>query len=208
MVAEKELLKAENTNYKTIILNLEDEVKKLTRQQNLQLQINHHVKTKEENILLKRQNEELSAKLQQLGSILTRTKEELARYRVSNGKDPYEQIEEEELLRKKLDESEQDRSKLAENLSSLCTSIIKVAGVANPESDASLLKALECLNQLQCRIPSLESEVEDLKLKCKLLREKARLSELQSDSSSLRSGAKDGSTSPGFSRSPSISSFR
>jgi len=105
----------------------------------------------EENILLKRQNEELSAKLQQLGSILTRTKEELARYRVSNGKDPYEQIEEEELLRKKLDvrllcqrvmpvvktgdtdtlsdceqESEQDRSKLAENLSSLCTSILKV----------------------------------------------------------------------------------
>ena len=119
-------------------------MKKLTRQQNLQLRINHHVKTKvlvtfgtrpfvnigvslliipfvnigvslcdhlmhspttqqEENILLKRQNEELSAKLQQLGSILTRTKEELARYRVSNGKDPYEQIEEEELLRKKLD---------------------------------------------------------------------------------------------------------
>ncbi|KAG2630397.1 hypothetical protein PVAP13_3KG486900 [Panicum virgatum] len=208
MVAEIELLKAENTNYKTIILNLEDEVKKLTRQQNLQLRINHHVKTKEENILLKRQNEELSAKLQQLGSILTRTKEELARYRVSNGKDPYEQIEEEGLLRKKLDESEQDRSKLAENLSSLCTSILKVAGVVNPESNASLLKALECLNQLQCRIPSFESEVEDLKLKCKLLREKARLSELQSDSSSLRSGAKDGSTSPGLSRSPSISSFR
>lgn len=53
--------------------------------------------------MLKRQNEELSGKLQQLGAILTRTKEELARYRVSNGKDPYEQIEEEELLRKKLD---------------------------------------------------------------------------------------------------------
>ncbi|RLM99326.1 phragmoplast orienting kinesin 2 [Panicum miliaceum] len=208
MVAEIELLKAENTNYKTIILNLEDEVKKLTRQQNLQLRINHHVKTKEENILLKRQNAELSAKLQQLGAILTRTKEELARYRVSNGKDPYEQIEEEELLRKQLDESEQDRSKLAENLSSLCTSILKVAGVVNPEPDASLLKALECLNQLQCRIPSLESEVEELKLKCKLLQEKARLSELRSDSSSLSSGAKDGSTSPGLSRSPSISSFR
>lgn len=107
-------------------------MKKLTRQQNLQLRINHHVKTKvmiifytlafvnivvslcdhlmhlhitqqEENILLKRQNEELRAKLQQLGGILTRTKEELARYRVSDGKNPYEQIEEEELLRKKLD---------------------------------------------------------------------------------------------------------
>uniref|UniRef100_A0A804N4S7 Kinesin motor domain-containing protein n=1 Tax=Zea mays TaxID=4577 RepID=A0A804N4S7_MAIZE len=46
MVAEIELLKAENSNYKTIILNLEAEVKNLTRQQNLQLRINHHVKTK------------------------------------------------------------------------------------------------------------------------------------------------------------------
>ncbi|XP_066359140.1 kinesin-like protein KIN-12F isoform X1 [Miscanthus floridulus] len=207
MVAEIELSKAENSNYKTIILNLEAERKNLTRQQNLQLRINHHVKTKEENILLKRQNEELSAKLKQLGVILTRTKEELARYRVSDGKDPHEQIEEEELLRKKLysdceQESEQDRNQLAENLSSLCSSILKVAGATNSETDASLLKALECLNQLQCRIASLEGEVEDLNLKCKLLREKARLSELRSNSSSLSTGAKDSLTSP------SISSFR
>ncbi|VAI27872.1 unnamed protein product [Triticum turgidum subsp. durum] len=165
MVAEVDLLKAENANYKTIIFNLEDEVKKLTRQQNLQLRINHHVKTKEENILLKKQNEELSAKLQQLGAIVTRTKEKLARYMVSDGKDPHEQIEEEELLRKKLEESEQDRSKLAENLSSLCTSVLKVAGVRNHESETSLLKAMEALNQLQCCISSLESEVEDLRIK-------------------------------------------
>jgi hypothetical protein len=57
----------------------------------------------EENALLKRQNEELIAKLQHLGAILARSKEELARYRVSDGRDPYEQIEEEEVLRKKLD---------------------------------------------------------------------------------------------------------
>ena len=62
-----------------------------------------HTTEQEENILLKRQNEELSAKLKQLGGILTRTKEELARYRVSDGKDQHEQIEEEEHLRKKLD---------------------------------------------------------------------------------------------------------
>ncbi|KAL6623499.1 hypothetical protein ACP70R_033378 [Stipagrostis hirtigluma subsp. patula] len=208
MVAEIELLKAENSNYKTIILNLEDEVKKLTRQQNLQLRINHHVKTKEENVLLKKQNDELNAKLQHLGCILARTKEELARYRVSDGKDPYEQIEEEEILRKKLDESEQDRSKLAENLSSLCTSILKIAGVRNPESDASLSKSLECLNQLQCRIASLESEVEDLKLKCKVVHEKARLSQLRSDSSSMSSGVEGRSASPSLCRSPSISSVR
>lgn len=115
-----------------------------------------HTTEQEENILLKRQNEELSAKLKKLGGILTRTKEELARYRVSDGKDSLEQIEEEELLRKKLEvcllsfclsnsyakkgvktdgtdkqsnceqESEQDRSQLAENLSSLCSSILKV----------------------------------------------------------------------------------
>jgi kinesin family protein 15 len=103
MVAEIELLKAENANGKAIIFNLEDEVKKLTRQQNLQLRINHHVKTKEENNLLKKQNEELSAKLQKLGAVVARTKEELARYRVSDGKDPYEQMEEEELLRNRLE---------------------------------------------------------------------------------------------------------
>ncbi|KAF0888925.1 hypothetical protein E2562_020147 [Oryza meyeriana var. granulata] len=209
MVAEIELLKAENANGKAIIFNLEDEVKKLTRQQNLQLRINHHVKTKEENILLKKQNEELSAKLQKLGAIVARTKEELARYRVSDGKDPYQQMEEEELLRNRLEESEQDRNKLAENLSSLCATVLKVAGVRNHEPDASLLKALEALNQLQLRIASLESEVEDLKLKCKLLHEKARLSELRSESSSLSSGVREGhSRSPSVCRSPSISSFR
>ncbi|EEC69596.1 hypothetical protein OsI_38942 [Oryza sativa Indica Group] len=184
MVAEIELLKAENANGKAIIFNLEDEVKKLTRQQNLQLRINHH----EENNLLKKQNEELSAKLQKLGAVVARTKEELARYRVSDGKDPYEQMEEEELLRNRLEESEQDRSKLAENLSSLCATVLKIAGVRNHESDASLLKALEALNQIQLRIASMEAGVEDLKLKCKLLHEKARLSELRSESSSLSSG--------------------
>lgn len=208
MVAEVDLLKAENANYKTIIFNLEDEVKKLTRQQNLQLRINHHVKTKEENILLKKQNEELSAKLQQLGAIVSRSKEKLGRNRVSDGKDPDEQMEEEVFLRKKLEESEQDRNKLAENLSSLCTTVLKVAGVRSCESDASLLKAMEALNQLQCCISSLESEVDDLRLKCKLLREKARLDDLRSDSSSLSSGAKEGSRSPSVCRSPSISPFR
>lgn len=52
--------------------------------------------------MLKKQNEELSAKLQKLGAVVARTKEELARYRVSDGKDPYEQMEEEELLRNRL----------------------------------------------------------------------------------------------------------
>uniref|UniRef100_A0A0D9Y105 Kinesin motor domain-containing protein n=1 Tax=Leersia perrieri TaxID=77586 RepID=A0A0D9Y105_9ORYZ len=154
MVAEIELLKAENANGKTIIFNLEDEVKKLMRQQNLQVQINHH----EENTLLKKKNEELNTKLQKLGAVVARTKEELARYRVSDGKDPYQQMEEEELLRNRLEESEEERSKLAENLSSLCSTV----------------------------------------LKCKLLHEKTRLSELRSESSSLSSGVREG-----CSRSPS-----
>jgi kinesin family protein 15 len=114
-------------------------------------------------------------------------------------------MEEEELLRNRLEESEQDRSKLAENLSSLCATVLKIAGVRNHESDASLLKALEALNQIQLRIASMEAGVEDLKLKCKLLHEKARLSELRSESSSLSSGR---SRSPSVCRSPSISSFR
>ena len=54
---------------------------------------------------------------------------------------------------------------LSDYMTNIDHAVLQVAGVRKPESDASLLKALECLNQLQYRIGSLESEVEDLKLK-------------------------------------------
>lgn len=56
----------------------------------------------EENNVLKSQNEDLSAKLRQSEEILSRVKEELARYHASSGRDPYINLEKEQLLKKKL----------------------------------------------------------------------------------------------------------
>lgn len=56
----------------------------------------------EENNILRKQNEDLRAKLERTESILERVKEELARYRTSNGRDPYFDIEEEKRLRQAL----------------------------------------------------------------------------------------------------------
>jgi hypothetical protein len=59
-------------------------------------------KQKENNIILRKQNEDLRAKLDRTESILECVKEELAQYRASNGKNPYFDIEEEEQLRQNL----------------------------------------------------------------------------------------------------------
>lgn len=56
----------------------------------------------EENNVLKSQNEDLSAKLRQSEEILSRVKEELARYRASSGRDPCINLEKEQSLNKKL----------------------------------------------------------------------------------------------------------
>lgn len=52
--------------------------------------------------MLKAQNEELSLKLRRSEGILSRVKEELARYRAANGKNPCIHIEEEQRLNNKL----------------------------------------------------------------------------------------------------------
>lgn len=52
--------------------------------------------------MLKAQNEELSSKLRRSEGILSRVKEELARYRAANGKNPCIHIEEEQRLNNKL----------------------------------------------------------------------------------------------------------
>lgn len=52
--------------------------------------------------MLKIQNEELSNKLRRAETILSRVREELARYRASIGKNPYVNFDEEQLLNDKL----------------------------------------------------------------------------------------------------------
>lgn len=52
--------------------------------------------------MLKAENEELGRKLRRSEGILSRVKEELARYRAANGKNPCIHIEEEQRLNDKL----------------------------------------------------------------------------------------------------------
>lgn len=59
----------------------------------------------EENNDLKTQNEDLSAKLRRTEALLSRMKEDLARYRASTGRSPYIDIDEEQRLKRKLEVS-------------------------------------------------------------------------------------------------------
>ncbi|XP_077215305.1 phragmoplast orienting kinesin 2 isoform X2 [Tasmannia lanceolata] len=179
LTTENEMLKVDNANHKKKVMELENEVKKLSGQQNLQQRIHHHAKIKEENNSLKIQNEDLSAKLQRTEGLLSRVKEEVARYRASCGKNPYVDMDEEQRLKNKLQDSEEERVQLAQKLLSLCTSILKAAGVTRPMSDISPSVAEEAVIQLKDRITSLESELLDLKFKGKISSEKIRLSELR-----------------------------
>ena len=58
--------------------------------------------SQEENNSLRCQNEELSNKLHKTEAILSRVKEELAQFRVANGRNAYINFDEEQLLHKKL----------------------------------------------------------------------------------------------------------
>ncbi|KAJ8763372.1 hypothetical protein K2173_002255 [Erythroxylum novogranatense] len=175
---ENELLKMENTNHKKRVMELEGEVRKLSGQQNLQQRIHHHAKIKEENNLLKLQNEELSGKLHQAKVSLSRVQEELAHYRASSGKSPHINFDAEQSLMDQLKQIEQEKVQLAQKLVGLCTSILKAAGVTKPASNLTPDIAEETLDQLKNRITSLEREVQDLTLKNRLASEKIRLAEL------------------------------
>ena len=57
----------------------------------------------EENSLLRVQNDELNARLQQSEAVLLRVKEELACYRAAGGKKPCVDFDEEEQLKRRLE---------------------------------------------------------------------------------------------------------
>ncbi|XP_042507685.1 kinesin-like protein KIN-12D isoform X2 [Macadamia integrifolia] len=183
LTTENEMLKVENANHKKNVMELEEEMKKLSGQQNLQQRIHHHAKIKEENNLLKIQNDDLSAKLRRTETILSRVREELARYRASNGRSPFTGFDEEQRLNDKPKENDEERLQLAEKLVGLCTSILKASGITRPVSDVTLPAAEEALCQMKDRITTLETELEDLKFKNRISSEKIRLSELKPQSS-------------------------
>ncbi|XP_073045648.1 kinesin-like protein KIN-12D [Primulina eburnea] len=189
LTTENEMLKVDISNHKKLVMELEGELKKLSGQQNIQQRIHHHAKIKEENNLLKTQNEDLSMKLQRTEAIFSRVKEELAQFRAANGRKPYINFDEEQLLDKKLKETEEERLHLAQKLLGFCTTVLKAAGIT-ATSEVNLQVAEEALEQLKNRVIYLEMELEDVKVKNRIVDERMRLSELRTQASpvNLRTG--------------------
>ncbi|MCD9560462.1 hypothetical protein HAX54_019144 [Datura stramonium] len=201
LTTENEMIKMENVNHKKKVIELEADIKKLSGQQNLQQRIHHHAKIKEENNLLKNQNDDLIVKLRKTESILSRVREELAHFRQTNGRSPYINFDKEQTLENKLKEKEEERLQLAQKLLGLCATVLKSAGIAKPTSEIGISAAEEALEQLKNRLTSLERELEDAKFKNKMTNERIRLSELMPQSSPLRTGengqiSNRGSSSP------------
>ncbi|GAB2250392.1 hypothetical protein Droror1_Dr00016642 [Drosera rotundifolia] len=182
LTAENEILKKETAKHKQKEMELEGEVKRLSGQQNLQQRIHHHAKIKEENNQLKAQNDELSVRLRRAEAILSRAREELARSRSCSVRSPYVIFDEEQRLKAKLQECEDERLHLAQELLGLCTKILKAAGITKPVPEVNLSLAEEALEQLVRRVDTLERELEDLNLKHKIAGERLRLSAIESRS--------------------------
>ncbi|CAK9213743.1 unnamed protein product [Sphagnum troendelagicum] len=180
LIAENKKIKEENLSHQNCIGELKDEVNKLSGQQNLQQRIHHHTKIKEENLSLRTMNDDLRGKLRRSELLFARVNDELAEYRGSEGKSPFVNIDEEELLRSKLQEAEGSNVQLVQKLRDLCTAILKAAGVSESEQEVdSLSIAMDALQELEARIHSTEHELNDIKIKTKVAQEKRRLHELR-----------------------------
>ncbi|CAN6449393.1 unnamed protein product [Victoria cruziana] len=209
LTIENNMLKMENTTQKKKVVELETEVKKLSGQQNLQQRIHHHAKIKEENHLLRVQNEELAAKLRNTETLFIRVNDELARYRACCGKKPYINVDEEQVLKNKLKEIDEERIQLAQRLLCMCTNILKAAGITCPVRDISPDAAEEALTQLKDRAISAERELQDWKLKYKICKEQVRLSELRQQNSPSEIRKMEGFSTPRkLHHSPSVTAAR
>ncbi|KAL5054076.1 hypothetical protein RYX36_034758 [Vicia faba] len=205
---ENELLRMENASKMSKVMELEEEIKKLSGQQNLQQRIHHHAKIKEENNTLKIQNEQLSAKLRRSNHFMSRVQEDIARLRASTGSKHYIDFDQEQRLRKMVKETEEEKIQLAQQLLRLSTNVLKAAGIAKPVSDVNPTIAEKALEELKNRITSLEMEHEDLKFKNKIMIEKIRLSELMPQASPLSSRSEENKkTPPKANKAPFLSSF-
>ncbi|KAL5984870.1 hypothetical protein ACLOJK_041828 [Asimina triloba] len=166
---------------------------------------------KEENNFLKTQNEDLAGRLRRTEALLSRVKEELASYRASRGKTPYIDMDEEQRLKNKLATTEDERVQLAQKLFSLCTSILKAAGLTMPVTDISPSVAEKVINQLKERVASLEQELQETKYKNKISGEKIRLSELRQPPSPFSTRTDENCPTPQprrTSRASSVSALR
>ncbi|KAJ7549008.1 hypothetical protein O6H91_07G036300 [Diphasiastrum complanatum] len=184
---ENEKLKAENSICKKQVTEIEAELNKLSGQQNLQQRIHHHAKIKDENRILRTQLDELRARLRKTEVVLGRVSDELARYRTAEGKSPHIDVDEEQRLRNKLQEAEDDRMQIAQKLTRLCTRVMQAAGMTSTR-DVDVSASLDALDQMRNRLEQTEQELSDLKLKSKIAGEKRRLSELRALHSPCKTG--------------------
>ncbi|CAM6102761.1 unnamed protein product [Calypogeia fissa] len=179
LTAENDKFREECHALRKRVADLEDEIKKLSGQQNLQQRIHHHAKIKEENNSIRLQNEDLSGKLRRMEILFTRVNDELARYRTAEGKTPFLNFDEEARLQKKLQETEENRLHLAETVIGLCTGIMQAAGIQRASRDLDPSAAMTALQHLEDRLESLERELSDCKLKARIAVERRRLSDLR-----------------------------
>ncbi|KAG0565723.1 hypothetical protein KC19_7G010200 [Ceratodon purpureus] len=187
LVAENKKLKGDNRMQLKKIGLLEQEIKTLSGQQNLQQRIKHHAKIKDENNSLRIQNNELSAKLRRAEHLNTRISEELAKYRTAQGKSSALNIEEEQRLRIKLQEVEEQRDQEVQKLVSLCSSVMKTAGIVDDDNKCTEpAVALEAVEEIKERLESTVQEFEDFKLKTRIMGERQRLNEMRTAHSPLR----------------------
>ncbi|XP_024397560.1 kinesin-like protein KIN-12D isoform X2 [Physcomitrium patens] len=186
LVAENKKLVTDNRNQLKKIGHLEQEVKSLSGQQNLQQRIKHHARIKEENNSLRIQNNELNARLRRVELLNTRISEELAKYRAAHGKPSALNIEEEQRLRTMLQETEQQRDQEAQKLATLSSRVMNAAGMTDRGTETDPATALEAIEKMKHHLKSTLQELEDVKLKTRISEERQRLNELRTAHSPLR----------------------
>ncbi|KAG0556184.1 hypothetical protein KC19_11G032900 [Ceratodon purpureus] len=179
LTAENENLKTQTVGLQKRVGELEQEVKKLSGQQNLQQRIHHHAKIKEENNSLRLQVEDLGTKMRRSEMMFARVKDELERYRIAAGKTPFPNFDEEQRLRSKLQEAEESKIQLAQQFITLSNAIHQAAGDANFVRQVDQSGGLDALRKLESRLRAAEDEVSEFKLKTRISGEKRRLSELR-----------------------------
>ncbi|KAG0602290.1 hypothetical protein M758_10G004500 [Ceratodon purpureus] len=182
LVAENKKFKNENRMQVKKMGQLEQEIKILSGQQT-----KHHVKIKNENNALRIQNNDLSAKLKRVEHANTRISDELAKYRLAQGRRPLLNIEEEQRLRTRLQEAQERSCEVAKQLASFSASVMKATGMfdCNNNITGSPSVALKSLEQMKTRLETIQLELDDFKLKTKIVEERLRLSEMRTTHSSM-----------------------
>ena len=100
----------------------------------------------EENNALRIQSNDLSAKLRRVEHVNARFSDELAKYRIAQGRPPLLNIDEEQRLRTRLQAAQEQSSELAKKLASFSASVMKVDPITHYNC-ISVTTHSTCFNQ-------------------------------------------------------------